>query len=207
MGKFHLESTVPEWVQLDSQYTEAYCTGVLSGNKNGFGPELQECLRNALEKVDGSVDFGSFDTNGDGYIDAITFIHSSYCAATSGADDNVWSHQFYLEEEFTSQEGVKVSPYHINPAWQGYEGNKMSTIAVISHEMSHFLVSKGKKEESGIMLWTDIYSHKVFLSYRVCLICMIETKVERGLVPGVLWVIHMVSPAIISVSADCFHRQ
>ena len=61
---------------LDSQYTEAYC----ANGQSGLDSYLHACLRNALDKVDVFTDFDEFDTNNDGWIDAITFLHSGYGA-------------------------------------------------------------------------------------------------------------------------------
>ena len=75
-GTFILDSTVAAWVTLDSQYTEAYCANGQSGLTSLF----HNCLRNALDKVDAFTDFDEFDINNDGWIDAITFLHSGYGA-------------------------------------------------------------------------------------------------------------------------------
>eukprot|EP00526_Cylindrotheca_closterium_P004644 CAMPEP_0113649620 /NCGR_PEP_ID=MMETSP0017_2-20120614/26374_1 /TAXON_ID=2856 /ORGANISM="Cylindrotheca closterium" /LENGTH=786 /DNA_ID=CAMNT_0000562021 /DNA_START=208 /DNA_END=2565 /DNA_ORIENTATION=- /assembly_acc=CAM_ASM_000147 len=145
-GKLTLESTVVDWVQLDGNtggisHTENYCTGAHVAGATAQGDEhLHDCLVEALTKVDTAIDFKQFDSDGNGQIDAITFIHSSYCSATcGGARDLVWSHMWALNgKRWTSQEGIEVNKYHINPGLHACAGNKISTVDTIAHETGHF---------------------------------------------------------------------
>ena len=125
---------------MDGIYNERYCSGVDYGEKEGLGDKFQECLREVLTCADTMVDFSQFESNGDGYIDAITFIHSGYDAASShGITERIWSHQGYMST-FTSSEGVKVEPYTINPALHGDEGTRIASLSTIAHETAHFMV-------------------------------------------------------------------
>ncbi|CAJ1945292.1 unnamed protein product [Cylindrotheca closterium] len=148
-GKLTLESTVLDWVQLDGStggysHTEDYCTGSFDKTTKGQGKGatyLHDCLVEALNKIDSFVDFKQFDSDNNNKIDAITFIHSSYCSTACGsARDKIWSHQWGLNgKQWTSAEGVVVNAYHINPGLIGCSGSKIGTIATIAHETGHFL--------------------------------------------------------------------
>jgi M6 family metalloprotease-like protein len=129
-----MHSTIADWVILDSKYTEAYC----ANGKSGLSTVLSECLINALDKVDQSIDFSLFDTNSDGYIDAIAFLHSGYGAEHNSNTDWIWSHKSGFGD-WTSSEGVKVSTYHISPALWGSSGSEIGRIGVIAHETAHLL--------------------------------------------------------------------
>jgi hypothetical protein len=59
--------------------------------------KLHAAIRYALDYLDDSVDFSEFDGDGDGYIDAITLLHSGYGAEWGGIDsyngtytDRIW---------------------------------------------------------------------------------------------------------------------
>ena len=119
------------------------------GESKGLGDKIEECLLEVLRLADKVVDFSKFETNNDGFIDAITFIHSGYDASLSeGVLDRIWSHQGNLKVTFTSNEAVKVKLYSINPALFGSSGTKISAIATITHETGHFLVSRSMPQES-----------------------------------------------------------
>lgn len=136
-GVMTLESTVTAWVMLPE--TEEY----YADNNDGLGSypaNAQGMVEDALEEVDSSIDFSQFDNDGDGYIDAITFIHSGYGAETGGGGgDWIWSHRWALNQyEWTSDEGVKVNGYHTEPALWGTSGTDIVRFAVIAHELGHF---------------------------------------------------------------------
>ena len=138
-----LESVVIDWIQLPAQFDENRCSGAAYGDKHGTNAYFTECLVEVLKEADKVVNFKDFDINNDNSIDAITFIHSSYCAAGCGSANHlIWSHMGALNErEWTSAEGVVVNAYHINPSLSGCEGNKIGTISTIAHETGHFFVS------------------------------------------------------------------
>ena len=81
-GALDLDSTVAAWVTLDSQYTEAYC----ANGQSGLVTHFHQCLKNALDKVDAFINFDDFDTDGNDWIDAITFLHSGYGAEWGKSD-------------------------------------------------------------------------------------------------------------------------
>ena len=81
-GVLTLNSTVVAWVTLPQ--TEAYYANGSSG-LGGFYPENpQGMVEDALNLVDPLVDFGQFDLDSDGFIDAISIIHSGFGAETGG---------------------------------------------------------------------------------------------------------------------------
>jgi hypothetical protein len=74
-GTFDLESTVYPWITLFQD--ESYYAGGVSG----LSSKIFEGMREALDAIQSDPDFdlscfNSDSLNGDGYIDAITFIHS-----------------------------------------------------------------------------------------------------------------------------------
>ena len=67
-------------------------------------------VKDALDLVDATLDFGQFDADNDGFIDAIAVVHSGYDAATGGGLGNwIWSHRSRLTEapggQWTSARG------------------------------------------------------------------------------------------------------
>ena len=150
-GQLDLVSTIADWATVSN--TEQYYANGMSGDQT-----LHQALIEALNAVDQYIDFSQFDQDNDGYIDAITFLHSGYGAEWGGFDsdgthyDNrIWSHRWVLwdtdgngqynsilDQPWESGEGVKVWDYHISPALWGTSGSNIGRIGVIAHETGHF---------------------------------------------------------------------
>ena len=137
-GALNLDSTVVGWVDLPN--TESF----YAAGQSGLTTTVQQAIRDALTAADASIDFSQFDKDGDGFVDAIAFIHSGYGAEWGGTDaygtdytNRIWSHKWSIPT-WTSAEGVKVSAYHISPAVWGTSGTEAGHIGVIAHETGHF---------------------------------------------------------------------
>ena len=143
-GQLTVESTVYDWVTLPR--TEHY----YADNQNGFSNVFVESLHDALNIIDQdpSFSFTDFDVDGDGTIDAITFLHSGYGAEWSSTDcygstnaQRIWSHKWTMPSRlhWYSDDGVRVNKYHISPSVWGTCNSNIGRIGVIAHELGHFL--------------------------------------------------------------------
>lgn len=144
-GKFELNSTIVDWVDMDK--TESF----YADGDSGGTARIKQAVREALDKVQvrwdatpGSPKFTDFDEDGNGFVDAIAFVHSGYGAEWGGADadgadfkDRIWSHRWSIPT-WTSSDSVKVRDYHINPALWDTSGTESGHIGVICHETGHF---------------------------------------------------------------------
>lgn len=145
-GTVTLNSTVLAWVTLPN--TEAY----YGNGQNGTGSyptNAQRMVYDALNLADPLVNFADFDTDNDGFVDAITIIHSGYAAETGGGAGNwIWSHKWSLWAvpggRWSSADlngggaNVKVYDYHTEAALWGTSGTGITRIGVICHETGHF---------------------------------------------------------------------
>ena len=129
-GQLTIESTVNEWIQVSK--SEAFYADGLSGvgtRRLRFHQALVEALE-SLE--DDGFNFSDFDTDGDGHIDSITFLTSSYGAewGGDGYQNRIWSHKWEINWR-SSKTGVAVTDYHVSPALWGTSGSDIGRVGVI----------------------------------------------------------------------------
>ncbi len=137
-GQLNLVSDVTGWVNLPQ--TEQF----YAGGQSGLTFTIHTAIREALDIADLTIDFSQFDKDGDGWVDAISFVHSGFGAEFGGTDsdgtaaaDRIWSHRWSIPT-WTSAEGVKVSAYHISPGLWSTSGSAIGRVGVICHETGHF---------------------------------------------------------------------
>lgn len=153
-GRLTLTGKVMGWVRLanpESTYTgPRNCTGNPFGTPNCNGifsvaavASMQTGFRQALDQVDGGVDFGQFDNDGadgnpnsgddDGRVDMIMFAHATRDGACGGTTNNhIWSHRFalvnstqtafqdYVTNDPSAEGGtIKISDYFATSALGG----------------------------------------------------------------------------------------
>ncbi len=146
-GTLTLNSTVIAWVTLP--HNEAYYGNGTSGLGGSYPANAQGMIQDALNAADPLVNFGQFDSDNDGYVDAITIIHSGYAGETGGGNGNwMWSHRWALFAlpggKWTSVDvngngvNVKVFDYHTEAALWSTSGTGITRIGVIAHETGHF---------------------------------------------------------------------
>lgn len=137
-SQFTINSTVVGWI--DAPNTESFYA---NGN-SGLTSQTWDLITAGLNAADASVNFSQYDEDGDGWVDAITFLHSGYGAEWGGSDqygtdyvDRMWSHKWSIPT-WTSAEGVKVASYNISPGLWSTSGSAPGRIGVVCHELGHF---------------------------------------------------------------------
>jgi len=181
-NKLDLNSTVLDWVLVDIS-EEDVTKGVSAINDADAYEILIQTLHEALDQVDAIIDFQDFDEDGDGYIDAITFMHSGYGAEWGSEDPDgatnewrVWSHKglfveqclfrgewYWCYADWESEEGVVVSDYHLESALYGHDSLEIATIATTAHETIHFFglpdLYDRDGSSGGTGVWCIMASH------------------------------------------------
>lgn len=98
-------------------------------------------VKEAVEKLNGEINFADYDSNGDGMVDFVYFFHAGKGATTGGDPKKViWPHAFTLNSalgQTVSLDGVEVNRYATS-AELG-RNNKLSGIGTFTHEFAHVL--------------------------------------------------------------------
>jgi M6 family metalloprotease-like protein len=179
-GAFSMQGKVHGWVNLDSnEVTYTGTAGTCSGNPFGgsscnglFSIEavyrMQKGLREALTKLDATVDFGQFDNDGpdavpnsgddDGYVDMVAFVHPTRDGACGPAASNhLWSHRYVLvdslenfyqdfvtNDPWTGHSGqfIRIRDYFLSSGVGGAQGcdtTQIMPVGTVAHESGHGL--------------------------------------------------------------------
>jgi M6 family metalloprotease-like protein len=83
-GKLNISSTIVGWIDVDMTEQE------VAANKAGLTQLTHKLIEKALNIVDTTVDFSSYDDDEDGRIDIVTFLHSGYGAEFDGSQTRIW---------------------------------------------------------------------------------------------------------------------
>jgi len=155
-GMTDIVSTIYGWVSLPE--SESY----YANKKNGFSTVFVEAIHDALEIMDKDNQKGfsvdDFDSNKDGFIDLITFLHSGYGAEWGVKDcygahlkDRIWSHKHSLDynKQWKSVDGTIVHAYHVSTILHGTCGSKIGRIGTVAHELGHFFELPDLYDSSG----------------------------------------------------------
>ncbi len=110
-----------------------------SNNTNGDDKHPDELIVEAVKAADSEVDFNDYDWDGDGEVDQVFIMYAGKGEATSGVENTIWPHMWYLSESSMQQtlDGVIIDTYacanEVTPSGS-FEG-----IGCFCHEFSHCL--------------------------------------------------------------------
>ncbi len=135
-GKLTVESVVTPWVLLPQN--EAYYGTPGTGSDVNAKQMVADAINAAAAA---GFNFSSGDSDGDGWADCLTVIHSGHGQEFSGNPDTcIWSHQGSMSSIITKN-SVKMYRYHTEPALRGWMPDTtygITRIGVVCHEMGHF---------------------------------------------------------------------
>lgn len=151
-GRLQVDGHVTAWVRTSLTLAEAV------GDNFGLGQSsrLGEAMVEALEQIDGEIDWGAFDNDGpdnvansgddDGFVDAVAFQFIESSASCGGPGP--WPHRFSMNgrtgdpfvtsDTTPSGEPIRVNDYIIQSSVT-CAGDQVATSAVFAHELGHVL--------------------------------------------------------------------
>ncbi|MFQ6093617.1 MAG: M6 family metalloprotease domain-containing protein [bacterium] len=132
-GTFGVTGDVTRWYTAPQPYS-FYVSG-----SYGFGPypnNAQKMVEHAVALADPDVDFSLYDTDGDGYVDALFVIHAGPGAEETGSANHIWSHAWGTRTPI-AVDGVTVWPYSMEP--EEHDSGNIISIGVFCHEFGHIL--------------------------------------------------------------------
>ena len=119
-------------VDVVGPYTGAYNTAYYGANDYGG----QYMAEEAVDSASREVDFSDYDNDNDGYIDGLHIIFAGHGEEAGASSDCIWSHKWNIFSEPVYNNTI-VNVYSCSPECNGSEGNRMTNIGVICHELGH----------------------------------------------------------------------
>ena len=101
-------------------------------------PNARTMARDAAQLANPDVDFGPFDNDGNGFVDAFIVIHSGPGAEETGNANHIWSHKWVFVGGPFNADSTKIFGYLTVP--------EDCRIGVCAHELGHLLFG-----------WPDLY--------------------------------------------------
>jgi M6 family metalloprotease-like protein len=180
--------TVLPWTRADS--SDTYYQGPTRCNGLCGSAHVADLIREMVQAHDTAVDYGQFDGDGDGYVDAVVIIHpevdgSCLRFVTTAADsNNIWAHRWtyagWTGQDLVTNDGVRVRDYIIQggqggdalPEGRGgCEAGKPQAMGVVAHETGHLfglpdLYDTRSSGGEGIGRWGIMGSGNQQVSFR-----------------------------------------
>ena len=138
MGQF-----VPNFKVL-GPYTLSHNQDYYAANDEDTGEDIdprsmviEACRMAKAENPD--LNFAQYDNDGDGFMDNINIVYAGYSEASTGNEDDMWPHSWYLGEDSINIDGITLNNYSCSAELVGAGGTKMDGIGTFVHEFGHVL--------------------------------------------------------------------
>ncbi|HET7474498.1 MAG TPA: M6 family metalloprotease domain-containing protein [Dermatophilaceae bacterium] len=107
-----------------------YANGNFGIGKPTGEPRANILAQDAAKAADADVDYGPYDNDGNGYVDAFIVVHAGRGGEETGDSGDIWSHKWVLPAEYQA-DAAKIFAYLTVP--------EDAKLGVCAHELGHLL--------------------------------------------------------------------
>jgi M6 family metalloprotease-like protein len=133
--QFDLRGAVYGWIRAPQTYS------YYVNNESGVGwasypRNARRLVEDAVNAANPYVNFANFDTNHDGWVDALFVVHAGPGAEETGSSSDIWSHEWTTTYDMNVDD-VKIRNYAMCPEKE--KNGALVHIGVFCHEFGHVL--------------------------------------------------------------------
>jgi M6 family metalloprotease-like protein len=132
--QFDLNGAVYGWIRAPQSYS--YYVDGQWGVYGSYPYNARRLVEDAVNEANTYVNFANFDTNHDGWVDALFVVHAGPGAEETGSPNDIWSHE-WTTTYVMNVDGVKISNYAMCPEKEA--NGDLAHIGVFCHEFGHVL--------------------------------------------------------------------
>jgi len=95
-------------------------------------------IQDMVAQLDAVVDFSQFDSDNDGMVDGLFFVHAGAGQEESGNENDIWSHAWgFGGGGLSTNDGVAIGRYSVEP--EEFSSGEQMTVGVFTHEYGHMI--------------------------------------------------------------------
>lgn len=114
------------------------------GANDSYGNDsnpLKLCIE-AIKNLPKDLNFSLYDNNDDGLIDNVHIIFAGYGEESGASSDAIWAHEYPHIITIDNETNFSFASYSCSPELSENQGNNITNIGVICHELGHALGAK-----------------------------------------------------------------
>ena len=131
-GKFGVGGQIIGWQTADNTYA-SYANTDGSQDPNTARVMIQDMIA----QLDATVDFSDYDSDNDGFVDGLFFVHAGAGQEESGNPGDIWSHSWNFSSGLPTNDGVSIGRYSVEP--EEFSDGSQITVGVFAHEYGHMI--------------------------------------------------------------------
>lgn len=132
-GQFGVGGQIIGWNTANNTYA-SYENG--DGSQDPYTARVM--IQDMVAQLDASVDFSTYDSDNDGFVDGLFFVHAGAGQEESGNPNDIWSHAWsFGGAGLATNDGVAIGRYSVEP--EEFSNGEQMTMGVFTHEYGHMI--------------------------------------------------------------------
>ncbi len=116
---------------------DVYGPYTADNNMSYYADDARPLVTEGVYLANDDVNYSNYDSDNDGYVDALYMIFAGYGEEAGGGPNTIWSHAWSISPVYL--DGKYISRYACSPELRGNSETNLTRIGVVGHEFGHAL--------------------------------------------------------------------